>query len=416
MCMRRRWMVPFALGLLLIVPSWATAQQDEAQKYGTQKRSALARATDYSIPSVPALAFLDASPSTVHTPHFPRDLRVDWLIQDGQLASDLAIEAAPIWLFAFDEISAPEYRVLSSASRMLSTFNVSVATTRKGQHRLLALAGKVTVYQSSDPVADTSYTNRLSRALSFTRAQTQAQNTIDEIVLRAFEDTSLTESQRQAVDALGDMATQFGEFDPSSVSKYSRLSASGKQGITSYVNQLRDAHETMKDITDVTVQRLRSIRQAYEREHWNDTRVDVAAGRRYMFSSTVDGQHLDRLSLNTSSWGLWVNGATGFDTQNWLFSGLVRAFNRADGRNYFAGGNLRYGDDDANVFVEYAHRWGDHSVDHLVAYGGSISLTPRLNVQFGLRSRFDGAVVLRGLSPTMKLNGQTAEFLSSVPF
>lgn len=399
--------------MLSVAASIARAQSPGAEEFGAQKSSAIARATDYSIPSAPALGFLDAGPAAVHTPHFPRDFRLDWLLQDGQIASDLAIEAAPVWLFGFEDVSAAEYRSLPTVARTLSTFNVSVATTANGRQRTLAAAAKLTLYRASDPVADTSYTNRLSRALGFSAAQTQAQNEIDEVVIEAAD--ALSDRQFQVVDALADRATQFGEFKPSSLSAYQRLPQEEKRTIASYVQRLEEAHRAMQAVSDATADQLRAIRRQYEQAHWNDARLDVAAGRVYTFDQFAGAGRLDSLSLAATEWGAWLNGATGLGTQDWLVSGLVRVLDREGETTYFVGGNVRYGGDDANFFVEYARRWGDRSVESLVSYGGSLSLMPQLNVQFGLRTTFDGTLRLDGLAPTIKLNGQTAGLLSSIP-
>lgn len=402
----------FVLAVALCPPS---AAQTSAKEKSVQASTSIASATDYSIPAAPAYAFLGASPSAVHTPHFPRDFRVDWLVQGNQLASDLAVEAAPVWIFAFGDVSAPEYRDLPWAARVASTLNVSAATVGEGRERSLSIAGKMTLYQASNPVSDTSYTGRLSRALGFSEAQTQAQNKIDEVVRQAYLDTTLTESQRQAIDQIADSATQFGEFDLSAIAAYRNLSLEEKRRIGPSIEKIRQARQAMTEVSEATAQRLRSIKRQYEREHWNDTRVDVAGGRVYDFTSAASLRQLDSLSLERAGWGAWVNGATGFGTEDWLLSGLARAIDRGESETYFVGGNVRYGGDDANFFVEAAYRWGDRPVETLVSYGGSFSISPTLNVQFGLRNSFNGDLELRGLSPKIKLNGKASELLSAVP-
>jgi len=411
----RFWVSSLSL-VLSVLLCGPVAAQDRAQEKTTQGSSALASATDYSIPAAPAYAFLDASPAAVHTPHFPRDFRVDWLLQDDRLASNLAVEAAPVWLFAFDDVSAPAYRELSWAARTASTLNVSAATVGEGSERSLAVSVKFTLYQENDPVADSSYTGRLSRALGFSRKQTRTQNRIDDVVVRAYADTALTEAQRQALSALADQATAFGAFDPSTASAYRRLPAAAKQEIAAHIDTLRTAHRAMTTVSDATERRLRSIKQAYERAHWNDTRVDVAGGRVYGFSQAARVSQADSLSLRSAGWGAWVNGATGLGTQDWLLSGLARAVVRDERQTYFVGGNVRYGGDDANAFVEGGYRWGDRPVETIVAYGGSFSLTSGLDVQLGLRNRFDADLTLTGLAPKVKLNGRTSALLGPLPF
>lgn len=413
--MRSLFARPVLCLVLLLFLGHDAVAQTSAQEQATRTSSAIASATDYSIPSAPAYAFLDASPAAVRTPHFPRDFRVDWLIEGDALASNLAIEAAPVWLLAFRDVSAPAYRALSWPLQSLSTLDVSVATVGEGQQRTLSVAGKVTLYQASNPVADSSYTGRLSRALRFSEAQTQAQNEIDEVVLQAQRNDALTEAQRRAVTQLADQATQFGDFEPASVAEYRRLPGSEKKEIDPSVRRLRRAHETMSQVSESTAQRLRSLKRRYEEAHWNDTRVDVAGGRVYEFSGPARLQRVDSLSLSSAGWGGWVNAATGFGTEHWLLSGLARAIDRGGATTYFVGGNLRYGGTDSNFFVEYGYRWGDRPEETLVSYGGSLSISPKLNVQFGLRNRFDGDWELQGLSPKIKLNGKASELLGSLP-
>lgn len=381
----------------------------------TQTSTAVAKATDYSIPAAPAFAFLDAGPATVHTPYVPRDFRIDWLLQDGQVASDLAIEAAPVWILGFGGVSAAEYRDLHPAVRTLSTLNVSVATTESGTQRTLAGAVKLTLYQKSDPVADADYTDELSRALQFTPAQTEAQNQLRDIVIDADNDASLTTQQKTAVRRLKDDATQVGDFDPSTVEAYDRLSVTAKNDLRTYLARLEEAHRALATITEATVEQLRAIRQQYERTHWNDARLDAAAGRLYRFGRTAGTGSLDSLSLVGTEWGGWLNGATGLGTQDWLVSGLARVLANDGDATYFVGGNVRYGGDDATLFVEYARRWGNRPPESLVSYGGSFSLSPQLNVQFGLRTTFDDDLRLDGLAPTIKLNGQTTDLLNALP-
>ena len=115
---------------------------------------AVAKATDFSIPSAPAFALLDVSPANVHTPAYPRDFKVDWVVNDDQLVSNLALEAAPVWIFGFKNVTASDYRDLNPVLRQLSSLDVSVATAQQSGNQFLSAALKINVYNAADPLAD----------------------------------------------------------------------------------------------------------------------------------------------------------------------------------------------------------------------------------------------------------------------
>ena len=383
---------------------------------GLPAPAALAAATDFSIPSAPAFGLLDVSPSNVFTPAYPRDLRIDWILSEDRLASDFALEMAPVWVFGFRSVSASEYRDLSYPLRHLASLDVSVATAQRADDRFLSAALKLTLYTAADPLADAAYTTELSNLLRFPEAQTRIQNQIDAVVFDVETSDDFSPAQRSAVSALADAAQTFGPFLPERVDAYQTLPSDARRGLAPLVERLVALHSQLQEVEARISALVEERTTQYEVEHWNATRVDVAAGRVY----TYTGADADDLTLATEGWGGWVTGATGLGTDRVLATGMARAIAAetagAEADRYFVGLNLRYryGPTLSNAFVEYIRRWGDPESRHEIAYGGSVDLTDRLNVQFGLRTAYDDDLDLRSLLPTLKINGQATDLLGAL--
>lgn len=403
---------------------------------GDTTEAKIAQATDFSIPSAPAFALLDVSPANVHTPAYPRDFKVDWIVNDDQLASNIAIQAAPVWIFGFENVSASGYRDLSPIVRQLSSLELSAATTQQGNNRFLAAAAKLNLYNAADPLADASYTTALSDALSFSDKQTQTQNQLFDLIKYVKEDSTAidtadtengirdsvstyTQAQQNAVEKLAGQAGKFGPFNPLDVKEYKELSPGARQEIRDVVDRMKELHEDLQNVKTKIAGKLREVKQKYEVEHWNAFRLDVAGGPVYR----PESPQLDSLSLTspTEGWGGWMTGAWGFGTDRLLATGMARAITADTGHDdnqarYFVGVNLRYryGSSLDNAFVEYIRRFGDRPNRHEIAYGGSLDLTERLNVQFGLRTAYDDDLDLRDLRPTIKLNGKATDLLGAL--
>jgi len=411
-----RTVLPIAFSILglLILPPDGHAQSPEDSSPSPEK---VAKATDFSIPNAPAFSLLDASPSNVHTPAYPRDFNVDWVLNDNQLASNIAIQIAPVWIFGFENVSASDYRDLNPVVRQLSSLDISVATTEESNARFLTAAAKLTLFNAADPLGDAEYTTALSNAIRLPNEQTRIQNQLDALAFEAEADTTYTPEQLNAISGLTSEAQTFGDFAPEQVESYAGLSSAEKRELRSLVEQVKTLHQELQAITDGIETRLRRTKRQYEREHWNAARVDVAGGRVLQYNSP----QLDSLTLASTGWGGWINAASGLGTERVLATGMARAVTAetaldATQMRYFLGVNLRYryGSSLNNAFVEYIRRFGDRPSRHEFAYGGSVTLTDRLNVQFGLRTSFNDDLALRALRPTIKLNGKATDLLGAL--
>src|SRR5579872_6162520 len=63
---------------------------------------------DLSIPSTPAFTLLDENPSKINKVGFMRDFKIDWVLKDGKVPSNMAIELAPLWLLYFSKQEAKD--------------------------------------------------------------------------------------------------------------------------------------------------------------------------------------------------------------------------------------------------------------------------------------------------------------------
>lgn len=420
----RNFVSTLALALILLglLGSAGLASRSQAQDplSDTRKtKSKVAKATDFSIPSAPAFALLDISPANIHTPAYPRDFKLDWILNDDQLASNIAIQAAPVWILFARDLSASKYRDLSPIVRQLYSLDISVATTERSDNRFLTAALKLNIYDGADPLADAEYTAKLSNALGFSEKQDRIQRQLEDIALGARASDEYSADQKAATEALVDSAGKFGPFNLGKVRAYTELSTPDKSELDSLVSRVTALHDELQGVAQNVEERLDAIRRQYEVDHWNATRLDVGSGlvREY------DGSQLDSLSLTSRGWGGWITGATGLgtDTERLLLTGMARAITadtalEDDQARYFLGVNLRYryGSSLNNAFVEYIRRFGDRSNRHEFAYGGSFDLTERLNVQLGLRTSYDDDLELRDLRPTVKINGKASGLLGAL--
>jgi hypothetical protein len=122
----------------------------------------------YAIPEAPAFTFLDVTPAQVSRPTtasaFGANL-LNGISPTGQLQQGVAMEVAP-WSFVPSlRITPQDYRD-SRGKYALANTQLSLATVRGAGDSAsldLAVGLRVTFFDHSDPMADTSFTNELTR-------------------------------------------------------------------------------------------------------------------------------------------------------------------------------------------------------------------------------------------------------------
>jgi hypothetical protein len=326
-----------------------------------ESSDSLAKATDFTIPASPAFTLLGANPSLVTRPAFTKDFRLDWVLKGGNLVSDIAIDAQPIWILFYKDVSLPEYRRKDEINRILSTLSVSIGTAKRDSIRSLAWALKLNVYRSVDPMLDTAYINVISP-----RYSTREKNLRLRLagVEDALEDEEFSETQKDSLRELNERI-----------------------------------HSELAQIRISDIEKLSEIESEYTRSHWNASLVDVAFGRLYDYESAS----IDSLAFVSTGFGVWINGALGVG-QTWLISALLR-YGETGGRpSRLAGANIRYGDGARNFFVEYVHENIGGVNTQTISYGGEFKASDDLAIQFSLRTGYDRKFNLGRILPLVNLN------------
>jgi len=122
------------------------------------------KATDFSIPSSPAFVLLGSNPTSVNRPGFTKDFKVDYILNDGSLVSDLALDFNPVWMFFFDKMDIEQYRTTSRFARLLCTSNISLGTSEQDNQKKLAYSITFNVLRT-DPIMDLEYSKGLNQIL-----------------------------------------------------------------------------------------------------------------------------------------------------------------------------------------------------------------------------------------------------------
>jgi hypothetical protein len=115
---------------------------------------------DLAVPDSPAFTILGLSPETVVRPGTPRDLAttvLNGVDRRGNLQSGLAIDMAPLFLFAGRKITHHDYTT-KTATRLLARTQLSIATAKGAsdadKSQRLAFGVRATLWDPADPRAD----------------------------------------------------------------------------------------------------------------------------------------------------------------------------------------------------------------------------------------------------------------------
>lgn len=357
--------------LVLAFAPPAAAQQETAER--------IARATELSIPSSPALTLLGANPATVVRPGFAEQYKLDLIVRDEGLVPDLALALRPVWTFFFDDIDAARYRTISQVARALSTVAVSLGTTETDDLRRMAWSVSFSPLRR-DPLLDPAFIAGISELLDVSDRQQQiAQRQATEEVRAQREiqaigrDESLSPEERAAriAEIAGRLERQRAAFQ----AEARAIEAGLVDSVRAYVTDWRG-------------------------RNWNATALDIGAGRLYEYTAAS----LEELDFRGAGWGAWVSAASGFGTDRFLLAALGSIQDVGGETRTSIGGNVRYGGARFDAFVEYVFREQGAADLHDVAYGGAMRLDESRSIEFGLRTSYDTEFDLRALVPVIKLD------------
>jgi len=339
----------------------------------------IARVTEPSIPSSPALTLLGGDPALVTRPGFAEQYKLDLIVRDDQLAPDIALALRPVWTFGYGNVNAASYRNSSPILRALSTLTVSIGTASEEEQRRMAWSVSLSPVRP-DPLMDQRYLDDLSRILNVSDRQQHIAEQMANAEIRArremdaiARDTTLSEVERlgRTTEILTRLGQQRDEFNA----------------------EARAIEAELSDSVKIAV-------QDWRQRNWNETAIDVGFGRLYEYGTDA----IDQLDFQGAGFGGWIAAASGFGTDRWLLGVMGQLMEIEDQRRSLVGGNIRYGGARFDAFIEYAFSEIGSSDGHEIAYGGGYRLDDSRSIEFGLRTSYDRDFDLRRLAPVVKLN------------
>jgi hypothetical protein len=335
---------------------------------------------EFAIPVSAAFDLLGVNPASVMRPGNIRDFKVDWSFQSYRLQPNLAIQAQPVWELFYNRPNLRRYQRAPKLLKLLSTLDLSAGTIEQQVadqvfDRRLALAGKLTLLRSHDPLDQPELVREAT-----TEYQEQAKR--------------LLERERQLQDSLTCYP----------------LSAATVVKRQQFLTELNQTSQELSDLSRQQKERLTQLAALFVKAHWNASFLDMAIGKAYTF----DNPRLDSLKLTDDSWSVWVNGSLGLG-RRWLVSALGRytelqrpeARKNAVTQQYLIGLNLRYGGPKFNFFVEALNRSSKSplTLDNLtIAYGGDWRFSRNVMLSYGVRTIYDQAFRFRNLVPVVSIS------------
>jgi len=334
--------------------------------------SDIAKATDFLIPSSPAFVLLDVTPSKVTIPSFSRDFKLDLLVKENKLLSDIAIEANPVWIAFYKDVNYTDYKSEEAWKRTLSTLNVSVGTAQKEGKKALAYSFKLNLFREKDPLMDDEYINQIKPVFSDYERKILLRK--EEIQFRLDDDATLTTKQKELL----------------------------KSEAAALDQQLKELDAKEKEKLEQTVKR-------YLEANWNVSMLDVGYGKVYNY----DNPSLDSLNLTAMGQGFWINGSFGIG-KNLLLCAMFKNVSYDQGDQNFYGVNLRYGGAQGSFFVEFTSEKTLGVQKQTIAYGGEYRVDANLMIEFGLRTEYDKDLKLKDLYPVISVNSKVLEQFKTI--
>lgn len=380
----------------LLLTGWLVPAAINAQTTDEVKPSV----SDFTIPAAPAYQLLDANASLVGRASVTRDFKVDWSLKSYRLAPNLALEAQPVWLIAYNKNSdISRYRKAGGFLRSLSTLSASAGTLDSNDStRFFSYAFKINLYRSYDPLLDDELYNEYQS--SYEIALHQQMSELDSL---QNERRKMTPSPgRDSLDA----------------------------GILKKENEIYQFRKTYRD-------QLKQKQDDLRARHWNASYVDIAYGKAYSFNPKLSDK-FDSLRLEPTANAVWINASIGIG-RRWLISTMFRTINKQGNlRNsvtdsltgvavvntekkqlfdFATGLNIRYGSVRYSFFIEgfYTRNRGisalmENGVDtgndmlftaerFVLAYGGDLRLGNNVLLNYGIRTTVNSSLKFGGMVP-----------------
>jgi len=339
----------------------------QAQVIVNEATTEVVKATEFSIPSSPAFIMLDASPDRITKPGLPRNFKVDWSLKSYSLSPNLALEAQPIWLLFFDRSPLSKYQKANGLVKMFSTISLSAGTVQRDTINWLAIAGKMNIYRSRDPLTD--------------------RELLDSLNMVVGQDEELMQQQLETLKKQNSKLKS--KKDAESIKMQTQLNKSIDSLKIELINKQTLRKQTVRD-----------LQQRYVRRHWNTSYLDVAYGKSYKYDKD---SKLDSLVLLSERNSLWVSGSLGLG-KNWLLSDMAQYNLTATSDNYMVGTNLRYssGNNNYNFFAELFREGYSQTPDlntFTIAYGGDFKLGRNILLSYAIRTVYTDKLHFKDVAP-----------------
>jgi hypothetical protein len=356
--------------------------------------------TDLAITPSPAYQMLDANASLVGRPAINRDFKVDWSLKSYRLAPNLALEVQPVWLALYSgKNNIGKYRKAGYLVKTLSTLGISAGTLDGNDTtRFFSYAGKITLFQSRDPLMDKNLYNEYENNYYISYQQLQ------DDVNRVKESVAFVKNP-EAKDSLIKILLQK-EFD---------------------------LYQIKKNFKD----KIKQQQEEYKAQYWNTSNVEIAFGRAFAFNPKLS-ERIDSLKFSNTGNAFWLNAGLGLG-KHWLITAVVRTISHTefarttvidpfnsvstttlDKKRLFdnsLGINFRYGSIRYSFFIEGFYNQGsrlqpilldliDTGNDLLVqenkltiGYGGDLKLGNNVLLNYGIRSIVSKSFKVKGVIP-----------------
>jgi hypothetical protein len=346
----------FILTLVLLLFSISFVHSQELKEQCDE----MLKATNFTVPNSVAFDLLGLSPGIIHRPGLTRDFKLDWVMQDGGINPNLAIEIQPVWLLYNKHKNYQQFKEAGYLEKLFSSLNLSVGTVSRDSFQSLAYGIKLNLYTAKDPVFD--------------------EKLIDALTPR------FQESEKELFMLMMDLDNS---EDPESRDSLQDLISSLRQKV---------AEDSL-----TFIQQSRQALDRFKKESWNSSIIDLGFGQTFHYEMTGP----DSLRIQNSGLAVWIAGVTGIGKHT-LLNAMVKyaKFEENDILEY--GANLRYGGESANAFAEISvtNYLSDLKPDINLAYGIEYKMKNNMVIQGSIKTRYDTGFALRELLPSININYQ----------
>ncbi len=362
--------------LLISLCKIAVFAQNEVLESPQPINNTAEKPLEFSIPVSAAFDLLGVNPASVMKPGNIRDIKVDWSFRSYRLRPNIAIQAQPIWEIFYNRPHLTKYQRASKFSKMLSTLDLSFGTVEdENQNRRLAMAAKLTLFRSRDPLDQPELYNNVTEEFFQQRVEMEKNlKLLQDSLPRIPKDPDLLTARLQVQEQISSMQQQ------------------------------------LLGLERLQRQQIQELATLFVKDNWNASFVDVGFGKAYTFQN----QALDSLQLAEDGWAVWANGSVGIG-KRLLATGLVRYTEFVNDslqqsrpiRQYLLGVNLRYGSPRFNFFVEVLNQNNQLPVqlDKLtIAYGGDWRFSRNVMISYAVRTVYDRNFRFQNLIPIASIS------------